>query len=528
MDLFSRNLLIYLLAMPLLWMCSAKTEYTFDSKGIVFQIPEIKEIRIDADTSDWTDRGLEIPVFTNLQGSSADPFSLNAKFKIGWNEQGIHILAKVEDDLIEQCNAQSNIFNYDAIEIFLADKKAGTDRIQIVIAPTYSDSVRVYSHRRSNNQLLIKDSVKFAYKSKIKDDEYIIEILIPLANFNITPELARELAMQINVVDKDSNKKFAASWYYQSNTYANPLAMHRIQLSQTSGQPPKSKINAYILNKDTIVYKIWANRAYANKEIVVVSNNNVLYEGKLKTSDENYVSDSIMLKAPILDSNYRPAALFIGGDLVEVVDAGIVPLVNTCITLHSFEREIRAFEALDRYTPPQKGGVLFIGSSTIRQWSSLQADFNELDIIHRGFGGSTMSDALFYSERIVLPYSPTKIILYEGDNDIASLVLPEQIVAQIDSFVVKVHTQLPRTMIYLLSIKPSPSRKKLWRKMQETNQLMQLYASKLDYVDYIDISSPLLDAQGRMRPDLYMQDQLHLNNTGYDILKNTIKLKILN
>ena len=103
-----------------------------------------------------------------------------------------------------------------------------------------------------------------------------------------------------------------------------------------------------------------------------------------------------------------------------------------------WEKDIAAFEASDRTNPPPKGSVLFIGSSSIRLWKSLAADFPDLKVINRGFGGSHIPDTTHFAERIIFPYEPSKIVLYAGDNDIAGGRSPEQVFADFKELVEKV------------------------------------------------------------------------------------------
>ncbi len=131
-----------------------------------------------------------------------------------------------------------------------------------------------------------------------------------------------------------------------------------------------------------------------------------------------------------------------------------------------YEKEIAAFEAADRQSPPAKGGILFVGDSGIKKWVSLAADFPGQPVINRGFGGSKMADLLLYTDRIVIPYQPRLIIVREGGNDLTSGVTPEQLLAQFQTFVDKVHTALPDTRIAFFSLNPNPAR---WAKPQPVN-----------------------------------------------------------
>src|SRR5688500_6860726 len=123
-----------------------------------------------------------------------------------------------------------------------------------------------------------------------------------------------------------------------------------------------------------------------------------------------------------------------------------------------FEKEIRAFEEADRREAPPRGTVLFVGSSSIRMWKTLEKDFPKLTVINRGFGGSTIRDSIRYAERIVIPYQPKRIVLYAGDNDIAQGKTAEQVFADFKEFVTTVRGKLPGVRVDFIAIKPSIKR----------------------------------------------------------------------
>jgi lysophospholipase L1-like esterase len=192
-----------------------------------------------------------------------------------------------------------------------------------------------------------------------------------------------------------------------------------------------------------------------------------------------------------------------------------------------FEQDIRHFENRDKTNPPEKGAILFVGSSSFRGWKTLAEDMVPLKVINRGFGGSEMTDVLYYFDRIVTPYQPPKIVVYEGDNDIARGKTPEQFLNDCQTFVEKVHAVLPNTIIYFLSLKPSPKRSHLWETRQNANALLAEYTKKYDFIEFIDISDAMFDKFGQVRQDIFQSDELHLNMTGYQIWKIIIKPQLM-
>jgi lysophospholipase L1-like esterase len=189
---------------------------------------------------------------------------------------------------------------------------------------------------------------------------------------------------------------------------------------------------------------------------------------------------------------------------------------------NQWEKEIQAFQELDRESPPPKNAVLFIGSSSIRVWKDLQQDFPGIPVINRGFGGSEIADSTFYADRIVFPYQPRLIVLYAGDNDLANGKTPQQVLEDYTAFVNRVHAQLSRTKIAFISIKPSPARASLLPKMKEANQLLKAYISHDPALTYIDVFTPMLDKNGQPRGELFGPDGLHMNRAGYVLWKSVI------
>jgi lysophospholipase L1-like esterase len=187
-----------------------------------------------------------------------------------------------------------------------------------------------------------------------------------------------------------------------------------------------------------------------------------------------------------------------------------------------WEPAIRAFERSDRLHPPPQNAVLFIGASAIRKWTSLAKDFPGVPVINRGFGGSQIADSTAFAGSIIFPYHPRVIVLYGGDNDLAAGKSPQQVVSEYADFVRTVRAKLPRTRIIFISIKPSPIRwKRLKDKVIETNR--RIAAMKGYGLFFVDIFSPMLDADGNPRKDLFLRDGLHPNENGYRIWASLIR-----
>ncbi|HLA39395.1 MAG TPA: SGNH/GDSL hydrolase family protein [Candidatus Glassbacteria bacterium] len=188
-----------------------------------------------------------------------------------------------------------------------------------------------------------------------------------------------------------------------------------------------------------------------------------------------------------------------------------------------WEPAIAAFEAADRVQYPPPGATVFIGSSSIRAWTTLAEDFRGLPVVNRGFGGSQMEDAARYVDRIVAQYGPLAVVLYEGDNDIAAGKSPEMVAANFGKFVAAVRSKMPVIPVYVISIKPSLARWSIWPRMKEANELIQARCAQARGVYFIDVAPPMLGSDGTPRTDIFVSDGLHLNRKGYDIWTAAVK-----
>jgi lysophospholipase L1-like esterase len=187
-----------------------------------------------------------------------------------------------------------------------------------------------------------------------------------------------------------------------------------------------------------------------------------------------------------------------------------------------WEADIRAFEEADRKAPAPEGAVLFVGSSSIRMWDTLQRDFPDVRLVQRGFGGSTLADVVFYADRIILPYRPRMVVVYAGDNDLAAGKTPETVFADYKALVRKIRRALPRTRIAFIAIKPSLARWKLIASIRKANALIEEHASRHRRLRYVDVFTPMLDRDGTPRKELFVEDGLHLNARGYALWKDVL------
>lgn len=183
---------------------------------------------------------------------------------------------------------------------------------------------------------------------------------------------------------------------------------------------------------------------------------------------------------------------------------------------YPFASEIRAFEKADSVTPPSKNPIVFTGSSSIRFWENLSTYFPDKPLLQRGFGGSELSQVLHYADRIIIPYQPKQVVIYAGENDIATSKQTGQ--QTFDRFVAlfrHVRQKLPGVSFLFISIKPSPSRRQYFAEMDIANRLIKRFMRKQRNARFVDIRPVMLQKNGQPVPVLFKPDSLHMREEGY-------------
>jgi lysophospholipase L1-like esterase len=160
--------------------------------------------------------------------------------------------------------------------------------------------------------------------------------------------------------------------------------------------------------------------------------------------------------------------------------------------------------------------VVFTGSSSIRMWKDVQSYFPDYNIINNGFGGSHFSDLLFFYNELVLKPKPEILFIYEGDNDINDKKKPRKVLKEAKELAGKIREDLPGTRVIFISPKPSIARVNLKNSYIRFNKKLQKYCKKQN-LGFADVWFPMLDNDGYVFIDIFLEDGLHMNKKGYDI-----------
>lgn len=192
-----------------------------------------------------------------------------------------------------------------------------------------------------------------------------------------------------------------------------------------------------------------------------------------------------------------------------------------------FASEIEAFVEADRSAPPERGQIVFVGSSSIRFWTTLEQDMAPLPVVRRGFGGAHLAHVVHEAPRIVIPYAPRAVVVYAGDNDIGAGKNAETVVADFEALVALLRASLPETDVWFLSIKPSRLRASLWPEMAKANARIRSLAEADPRLRYLDVGAVLLGSDGEPSADFFRFDGLHLNAAGYAAWTTVVRPALL-
>jgi lysophospholipase L1-like esterase len=165
-----------------------------------------------------------------------------------------------------------------------------------------------------------------------------------------------------------------------------------------------------------------------------------------------------------------------------------------------------AFAREDVARPSPPGVVMFVGSSSIRLWSTVAADFPGTPVINRGFGGSHIADSVYHFERLVAPHRPRLVVFYAGTNDVAAGKTPEAVAGDFRAFCDQLHAARPEARIIFISIQLSPARCQFRDKFALANTYIAAFCAADPRRRLLDTNAAMLTPDGHAHPELFQTD----------------------
>lgn len=189
-----------------------------------------------------------------------------------------------------------------------------------------------------------------------------------------------------------------------------------------------------------------------------------------------------------------------------------------------FWNEINDFVKQDSINKPKDGVILFVGSSSFRLWKNVKTDLSNQNILNRAFGGATLLDMLHYKDKNLLNYNPSKIVMYCGENDVASSekVDGKEVFKRFKKLYKIIKKQYPNVPFVFVSIKPSILRWSMKDRMMDANERISRYLSHKKQTTFVNVWDAMLE-NGEPKKDIFIQDNLHMNSKGYAIWVEKLK-----
>jgi lysophospholipase L1-like esterase len=180
--------------------------------------------------------------------------------------------------------------------------------------------------------------------------------------------------------------------------------------------------------------------------------------------------------------------------------------------------------AVAQKEPPAPGSVICIGSSHMQLWKSVKEDLAPLTVHNFGIGGSRMNQAAdLFIDNLAIPFKPRAVILYEGSNDINAGTKPEEVLANFRKLYGKLHAALPQARLYVLGVVPSPGKRfEKIADLRKTNELLAKECATQSWMKFIDVTEPLIGADGKPKEELFKPGDIHMLPAGYVVWKSVI------
>ena len=186
--------------------------------------------------------------------------------------------------------------------------------------------------------------------------------------------------------------------------------------------------------------------------------------------------------------------------------------------------EIAKLESLDKTEKYGDDAILFIGSSSIRRWESIADDVAPYVPIRRGYGGAMTRDLAVFAKRLIVPHQFRAVVMFvandvRGKEDDQTIDKVKPLTEHVVS-IAKAHNH--DAPFFIIEVTPTQSRWSVWDKVRQHNAMLREYAFTTPGVHFIATAEHFLDEEKTPRNELFVDDQLHLNEDGYKLWSKLI------
>ncbi len=193
-----------------------------------------------------------------------------------------------------------------------------------------------------------------------------------------------------------------------------------------------------------------------------------------------------------------------------------------------WQKSIDQFDQLNQQQPDPVDGILFIGSSSIRRWDSIATDMAPYRTIRRGYGGAKYPDMALFVQQIIRPHQYRALVMFVGNGVVGKPDdhSPDLIEALVRRIVAASHQHQRGAPVFLIEITPCEKRFDAWPKIRAVNARLREVALTTPHTYFIPTASHYLHPDGTPRPELFVDDKLHLNSDGYRLWSSLIRRRL--
>ena len=193
-----------------------------------------------------------------------------------------------------------------------------------------------------------------------------------------------------------------------------------------------------------------------------------------------------------------------------------------------WEPKIQQLEALDETEQHPDDSVLFVGSSSIRRWKSIEEDMAPYHPIRRGYGGAKFSDLAVFAERLISPHQCRAIVIFVA-NDVSGSEIDrttEEVGLLVQNILRTIREKKKLTPVFLIEVTPTGARFESWDKIREVNAAIREICLTTPNTYFIATAEHYLDSDKQPIEEMFVSDRLHLNESGYDLWGSLIKRRL--
>ena len=314
-----RHVLLFAAALSLV-ACLAHSACAEDS---VFEVPRLDGIRIDGQTDDWAAQGFRVEIMKDESGRYLPAGDFDAGFRLGWDDNGLLVLARSRDDMFVESPSEAELWRLDGIEMFMATRKGGPDMVQPCVTPGMDPqypALRWYIHDYRQDPDLTKEPATIEAASARTSDGYVIEACLPWKNLGLAPKVGDEIAFQIYINDADGpEKKIAVKWFPLGETHANTKHMHRVILSTNASAPVVAAASAEYEKMERMKIAVLGADELAGRDVAAQSAGATLATGVFKAAEGRSEAD-FTLPMPPRGEHHDRLELVSGGRVIATVE----------------------------------------------------------------------------------------------------------------------------------------------------------------------------------------------------------------